>query len=77
MADTDKFSLREQRFIDALREAALVAYPNPMRVGCPDQKTLQAVAERRVPMTEPVIDHVWQCSPCAQEVVRIPQKAGK
>ena len=71
MADPDKFTRREQRFIEALRQAALSNYPNPDRVGCPDQKTLEAVARRQVPMMDPVIDHVWQCSPCAQEVTRL------
>jgi hypothetical protein len=71
MADPDKFTHREQRFIEALRQAALSNYPNPDRVGCPDQKTLEAVARRQVPLMDPVIDHVWQCSPCAQEVTRL------
>ena len=71
MADPDKFTRREKRFIEGLRQAALSNYPNPDRVGCPDQKTLEAVARRQVPMMDPVIDHVWQCSPCAQEVTRL------
>lgn len=73
MADPDNFTRREQRFIEALRQAALSNNPNPDRVGCPDQKTLEAVAHRQVPMMDPVIDHVWQCSPCAQEVLRYRQ----
>ena len=77
MPDPDKFTPREQRFIEALRRAALSDYPNPDRVGCPDQKTLQAVAQRQVPMMDPVIDHVWQCSPCAQEILRIRQSSGR
>jgi hypothetical protein len=71
MADPDNFTRREERFIEALRQAALTSNPNPDRVGCPDQKTLEAVARREVPMMDPVIDHVWQCSPCAQEVTRL------
>ena len=77
MPDPDNFTPREQRFIEALRKAALSNYPNPDRVGCPDQKTLQAVANREVPMMDPVIDHVWECSPCAQEILRIRQSGGK
>jgi hypothetical protein len=76
MADPDKFTRREQRFIEALRQAALSNNPNPDRVGCPDQKTLEAVARRQVPMMDPVIDHVWQCSPCAQEVLGL-RNAGR
>jgi hypothetical protein len=77
MADPDKFTRREQRFIEALRQAALSNNPNPNRVGCPDQRTLEAVAHRQVPMMDPVIDHVWQCSPCAQEVLRLRSAAGR
>jgi hypothetical protein len=70
MADPDNFTRREQRFIEALRQAALSNNPNPDRIGCPDQKTLESISRRQVPMMDPVIDHVWQCSPCAQEVLR-------
>ena len=77
MPDPDKFTPRELRFIEALRQAALSNYPNPDRVGCPDQKTLEAAAKRQVPMMDPVIDHIWQCSPCAQEVLRIRQSSGR
>jgi hypothetical protein len=77
MPDPDKFTPRELRFIEALRQAALSNYPNPDRVGCPDQKTLEAAAKRQVPMMDPVIDHIWQCSPCAQEVLRIRQSGGR
>ena len=77
MPDPDNFTPREQRFIEALRKAALTNYPNPDRVGCPDQKTLQAVANRQVPMMDPVIDHVWECSPCAQDILRIRQSSGR
>jgi hypothetical protein len=77
MADPDNFTRREQRFIEALRQAALSNNPNPDRIGCPDQKTLEAVARRQVPMMDPVIDHVWQCSPCAQEVLRLRATAGR
>ena len=77
MPDPDNFTPREQRFIEALRQAALSNYPNPVRVGCPDQKTLEAVARRQVPMMDPVIDHVWQCSPCAQDVLRYRESLAK
>ena len=77
MPDPDNFTPREQRFIEALRQAALSNYPNPGRVGCPDQKTLEAVARRQVPMMDPVIDHVWQCSPCAQDVLRYRESLAK
>src|SRR6187549_1340335 len=77
MPDPDNFTPREQRFIEALRQAALSDYPNHGRVGCPDQKTLEAVARRQVPMMDPVIDHVWQCSPCAQDVLRYRESLAK
>lgn len=70
MPEPDNFTSREQRFIAALRQAALTNNPNPGRFGCPDQKTLEGVARRQVPMMDIVIDHVWQCSPCAQDVLR-------
>jgi hypothetical protein len=74
MADSE-FTDREKRFIEALRESALSDNPNPERVGCPDQKKLQAVARRQVSLMDPALEHVWQCSPCAQEVLRYREAA--
>jgi hypothetical protein len=42
------------------------AYPNPDRVGCPDDFTLRAMAFRdpAIPMSELPISHVVSCTPC-------------
>ncbi len=52
---------------DLLTEYLLTAFPNPERKGCPDEETLKAFAERRLPLGDPAIDHVASCSECYAE----------
>jgi hypothetical protein len=52
---------------DLLNDFLLEAFPNPERKGCPDEKTLRAFAEDRLPPGNPVLQHVSSCSECYAE----------
>jgi hypothetical protein len=54
---------------DFLRES----FPNPERKGCPDEDTLQALAEDRLPLDHPALLHVGSCSECYAEYLHIRQ----
>ena len=62
-----KFGRRNET--DLLRvatEALPSDFPNPERLSCPEARTLQAIAGRRlsVPDVDDVVDHIATCSPC-------------
>ena len=42
-------------------------FPNPERKGCPDDKTIEALAEDRLPTDHPARLHVGSCSECYGE----------
>ena len=52
---------------DLLNDFLLEAFPNPERKGCPDEKTLRAFAEDRLPAGNPILEHVGSCSECYAE----------
>ena len=52
---------------DLLNDFLLEAFPNPERKGCPDEKTLRAFAEDRLPPGSPTLQHVASCSECYAE----------
>jgi hypothetical protein len=56
-------SLNPDLMKDFLRET----FPNPERKGCPDDKTLEALAEDRLPAEHPARLHVGSCSECYAE----------
>ena len=53
--------------MDLIREYFLDAHPNPERIGCPDEKTLQDLAEDRLPLDHPARLHLASCSECVAE----------
>lgn len=59
----------ERRFLKRLEQAALREHPNPERIGCPGPEFLKQLAEnhRSVPIDDPRIDHIGDCSPCFLE----------
>lgn len=62
-----KFSRRDER--DLLRSASdalPLDFPNPERIGCPEARTLEAVAARHLEIAniDDVVDHIATCSPC-------------
>jgi hypothetical protein len=52
---------------DLLNDFLLEAFPNPERKGCPDEETLRAFAEDRLPQGNPILQHVSSCSECYAE----------
>ncbi len=56
----------------AFQEAALRKFPNPQRNGCPNNRNvLQAIARRNLRPSNPVVQHVAECSPCLNEIAQI------
>lgn len=53
--------------MDLIKQFFLEAFPNPERVGCPDEETLMALAEGRLPPGHPALTHVSSCSECFAE----------
>ncbi len=56
-----------------LNDFLLEAFPNPERIGCPDDETLKAYAEDRLPPGSPVLPHVSSCSECYREYLHYRQ----
>ena len=52
---------------DIVRQFFLEEHPNPERIGCPPEETLQAAAENRLPVTDPARVHMAKCSECFAE----------
>ncbi len=52
---------------ELLEEFFLEAFPNPERVGCPDEDAMQALAENGPVANDPVLQHVASCSECYRE----------
>lgn len=65
----------DEKLVKALQAAAYHDYPNPARIGCPrDVKILKALAAKSLHVTDPVIQHVAECSPCFREVMELRRK---
>ena len=52
---------------DIMRQFFLEEHPNPERIDCPPEETLQAAAENRLPVTDPARLHMARCSECFAE----------
>ena len=53
--------------MDLIEELLFDAFPNPERVGCPDEATLMALAQDKLLCDDPVCLHVVSCSECFAE----------
>jgi hypothetical protein len=54
----------EERLVQAGRDYAASAFPNPDRIGCPGRECLEALARRTAMPDGDDIDHLVTCSPC-------------
>ena len=54
-----------------MKDFLLESFPNPERKGCPDEDTLQALAEDRLPPSHPALLHVGSCSECYAEYLHL------
>jgi hypothetical protein len=50
-----------------MKDFLLETFPNPERKGCPDEKSIQAIAEGRSRINEAVGLHIGSCSECYAE----------
>ena len=65
----------DEKLVKALQAAAYHDYPNPARIGCPrDVNVFKALAQKKLHVTDPVIQHVAECSPCFREVMELRRK---
>jgi hypothetical protein len=53
--------------LDLMKDFFLEANPNPERIGCPEERTLRALAEDRLPVSHPARLHLASCSECFAE----------
>jgi hypothetical protein len=53
--------------VDFIKDYFLEANPNPERVGCPGETTIKALAEDRLPVSNPGRLHMAACSECFAE----------
>jgi hypothetical protein len=53
--------------LDLMKDFFLEANPNPERIGCPEERTLRALAEDRLPVAHPARLHLSTCSECFAE----------
>jgi len=53
--------------MDLIKEFLLESFPNADRTGCPDEETLLAFADKRLPTDHPARLHVFTCSECFAE----------
>lgn len=60
-----------RRLHSFLQTAALAAYPNPKRTGCPGLDILKQIALAPVPSGHPAYEHVAICSPCLKEMLEL------
>jgi hypothetical protein len=58
-----------QQFHRIIQDAALAAYPNPERVGCPGTPILKEIANAPRPFEHVFYEHVAKCSPCLREML--------
>lgn len=67
----------ERKLLEAFEQAALHAYPNPERIGCPGSDFLAQLAKdrRSISIHDERLTHVTRCSPCFQEFATLRDEA--
>lgn len=69
----------EEVFMDELRNEIIRAYPNPDRVGCPDESAMRRAVFAGLkdnPDIDIVMEHAQKCGPCTRQVaVFVKEKA--
>ena len=70
MAHERNLGLTLEEILRMMDEVILNSYPNPNRVGCPDDQTLEAFARdpKSFPIRHPIFEHIANCSPCLEFV---------
>ena len=74
----DRWQIRRKRnttvFGQAVRDAILTDYPNPDRVGCPENAMIREVAFREELTKDEVWEHITHCSPCYAEFLKFKEE---
>lgn len=53
---------------DPFESAFLHAYPNPERIGCPGDEITKKIAQKKLPVDHPALEHIAHCSPCFRDI---------
>ncbi|KAA6461882.1 hypothetical protein DYQ86_09540 [Acidobacteria bacterium AB60] len=73
--------IEEDVFIDELRNEVIRSYPNPDRVGCPEESALRRVVFGEIneyPDSDAIMQHSMKCGPCTRQVaVFVKEKSRK
>jgi hypothetical protein len=72
MAETPRE--KYERVRKAVQDAILNDYPNPDRVGCPENAIIRDVAFREELTKDPVWEHITHCSPCYTEFLKFKEE---
>lgn len=59
-----------ERLRKAVQKTILKGYPNPDRVGCPDNTMIREVAFREELTKDSIWEHITHCSPCYAEFLK-------
>ena len=61
-----EFSAEEKRILNLLDKGLSTVFPNPGRVGCPEQSVLRGIAQHEIPLSQADrwLDHLSSCTPC-------------
>lgn len=61
---------------EKLEEYVLAHYPNPERIGCPDQAILKKLADtpREVGLTDLNDLHIFKCAECTRTLIELRQQ---
>jgi hypothetical protein len=69
LREREEFSIEEKRILDLLDRGLFQEFPNPGRVGCPDQSVLKGIAYHKIPLSQADqwLNHLSSCTPCFQD----------
>lgn len=72
-----KFGGEERRILDLLDMGLSIEFPNPGRVGCPEQSVLRGIAQHKIPLSQADqwLNHLSSCTPCFQDFRRFRAEA--
>jgi hypothetical protein len=57
-----------------VQETILNEYPNPDRLGCPENAMIREVAFREELTKDPIWEHITHCSPCYAEFLKFKEE---
>ena len=72
-----EFSAENKRILDLLDRGLSTEFPNPGRVGCPEQSVLRGMGQHKIPLSQADqwLNHLSSCSPCFQDFQRFRAEA--